>query len=260
MKHATRLSICLSALAAVTAATGAQAQPLTQLPLSYAQRPLTLTRHTLRGDVDLTIAHLQVSVLGTTASSTAVGLALGAGFGITEDLEVGATVIPLTLSPDFQYNAPSLYGMYRFVRGTVDVGARLTLIMPVDRDFGLNVGVPVLFHLGDNARLDTGAFLSLNFGDPLGKALSIPVAFTANLNPNLFLGARTGFILPEFDRLVMPLGVYVGYSIAGGGGATPVADITASFDFPLFLATGRNDAIVPDLWTIGLNGRLYFNL
>lgn len=259
MKNITWLSVAFASLAVVSAASSAQAQQ-TQLPLPFARRPLTLTARTLRADADFSVSQVSVSFLGATASSTVVGLRLGAGFGITDDLEVGATLIPLTLSPEFNYNAPSIYGAYRFVRGDIDVGARLDLVFPVNGDFGLRAGVPVLFHLGEGARLDTGAFIELSFGDTLGKALSIPVAFTANLNPNLFLGARTGLLLPNFDSLGMPLGVYAGYTIANGAGASPLADITASFDFPLFFATGRNDAIFADYWVAGLNGRIFFNL
>ncbi len=261
MKHITRLSVAFAALATLSAASSAQAQDAPQrLPLSFSRRPLTLTRSTLRLDAELAIAHFETSFLGVTASSNSVGLGLGAGFGITEDLEVGATVLPLTLSPDFKYNAPSVYGTYRFLRGDVEVGARLALTLPIDRDFGVNVGVPVLLHLGDTARLDTGAFVDLVFSDPLGKQLSIPVAFTASINPNLFVGARTGFLFPNFDSFGMPLGVYVGYTLAGGDGAAPLADITAAFDFPLFLRSGGGDAIYTGLWTASLNGRIFFNL
>ncbi len=255
MKNITCLSVAFAALAVVSAASSAQAQQ-TQLPLPFARRPLTLTARTLRADVDFSVSQISLGI----ATATRVGLNLGAGFGITEDLEVGATVIPLTLSPSFSYNDPSIYGVYRFVRGNVDVGARLDVSFPVNGNFGLRAGVPVLFHLGDTMRLDTGAFLELSFSDPLGKGLSIPVSFAANLNPNLFLGARTGVLLPNFDSFAMPLGVFVGYTIANGAGASPLADITASFDFPLFLATGRNDAIYADFWVVNLSGRIYFNL
>jgi hypothetical protein len=257
VKPIARLSLALAALALVSAASAVQAQ---QLPLPLARRPLTLTRNTLRADADLTLAHLQISLLGGTGSSNALGLSLGAGYGITDDLEVGATVIPLTLSPDFAYNAPSVYGTYRFLHGDVDVGAQLALTLPIDRDFGLGVGVPVLFHLGEAARLDTGAFLGLTFGDALGKGLTIPIAFTYNLNPNLFLGARTGVLLPNFDDFAMPLGAFVGYTLAGGAGNTPLADITASFDFPFFVTPSGADAISTGLWTASLNGRIFFNL
>lgn len=263
MKHITRLSVAFAALATLSAASGAQAQEVPapqRLPPSFSRRPLTLTRGTLRLDAELAIAHFETSFLGVTASSNSVGLGLGAGFGITEDLEVGATVLPLTLSPDFKYNAPSVYGTYRFLRGDVEVGARLALTLPIDRDFGVSVGVPVLLHIGETARLDTGAFVDLTFSDPLGKQLRIPVAFTASINPNLFVGARTGFVFPNFDSFGMPLGVYLGYTLATGDGAAPLADITAAFDFPLFLRTGGGDAIYTGLWTASLNGRIFFNL
>jgi len=263
MKRMTRLSIALAALATVSAASSAQAQqvaPAQQLPLSFARRPLTLTRNTLRVDAEFVISHTEVTFLGTTSSSTGVGLSAGAGFGITEDLEVGATVLPLTLSPDFQYNRPSVYGTYRFLRGDVEVGARLALSLPINGDFGINVGVPVLLHLGDTMRLDTGVFLQLTTSDPLGKSLNIPLAFTANINPNLFIGARTGLLFPDFDGLMMPLGAYVGYTIAGGDGSTPLADITGAFDFPFFLRSSGGDAIYTGLWTASLNGRIFFNL
>lgn len=254
MKPFARLSLALAALALASAA---QAQ---QLPLPLARRPLTLTRNTLRADANLALAHLDISPLGSPASSSSLGLALGGAYGITDDLEVGATVIPLTLTPDFAFNAPSVYGVYRFVRGAVDVGAQLALTLPIDREFGLGVGVPVLFHLGETARLDTGAFLGLTFGDPLGKGLTVPIAFTFNLNDHLFVGARTGILLPDFDAFAMPLGLSVGYTLAAAPNHAPLADLTAGFDFPLFLTPSGDDAISTALWTASLNGRLFLNL
>jgi hypothetical protein len=256
MKRATRFSLSLAALAAVSAASAVQAQ---QLPLPLARRPLTLTRGTLRADAALSIAHLQASVLGLTAASTSVGLALGAGFGVTEDIEFGATVIPLTLAPAFDFQAPTFYGAYRFLTGDVEVGVQFALTLPINRDFALGAGVPVLFHLGQTARLDTGAFLGLTFGDSLGKALNFPIAFTANLGPHLFVGARTGVLLPNFDRFAMPLGVYVGCTLAAGGGASPLADLTAGFDFPRFVSTSGADPIDTGLWTASVNGRVFIN-
>ncbi len=41
---------------------------------------------------------------------------IGARFGILDDLEVGAVVLPLEFSPDFAYGNPRLEAKFRFLK------------------------------------------------------------------------------------------------------------------------------------------------
>ena len=64
--------------------------------------------------------------------------------------------------------------------------------------------------------------------------------------------------LPEFDGLVIPLGVGVFYAI--GKGDVPMLDLGATFDWPLYLATEAVDTLNLDIFTIGLAARFHLFL
>lgn len=240
----------------------------TGLPLPYAQRPLTLTEGTIRGDADFVIARV-LTTRGTMAtgfrvvSDTAAALVVGGGYGILDDLEVGATVLPLQLAPDFEYGDPSIYGVFRFLRGSVDLGASLSLTFPVQGDFVMAPGVPVLFHLGESMRLDTGLFVPIVFDSPDTYAvLSIPVRFSVNVIPELFLGASTGLEMVEFDPdfTTIPLGFHAGYTIAQGDTGGPLLDLMAGFRFPAFLVPASDgDVVVTRRWVLTFGARLYID-
>jgi hypothetical protein len=239
------------------------------LPLPYAQRPLTLTEGTLRGDAAFSIAHISFTTINPitgmeeTFADTAIALILGAGFGIMDDLEVGATVLPLQLDPEVDYLDPSVYGIFRFLRGNVEVGAGLAFVFPVQGDFGIVPAIPVDIHIGDNMLLGTGVRLPILFADPDPiVSLEIPAEFAINVMPSLFFEARTGFLIPDFDFdfFTIPLGIAGGYTIASGTGG-PLADVTLAFGFPAFLQPASDgDAVVTNLWTLVLGASFYFDV
>jgi hypothetical protein len=223
--------------------------------VSFVERPLTLTAGALRLDGDFNLTRLSIDAGGLDVSETFLGLNLGGAYAINADLEVFAT-LPLALSPDADIGDPRLGATYRLLRGATELGGRVTLALPVQGDFGVELGVPVLLRLGDKARLDTGAFLGLTFGDTLGKGLLVPAAFSFQLMPELVLGAGTALNLPDFDldRAVMPLSLGATYTLANG--SSPFVDIGLTFSLPAFLGLGGGD-ISTDLWTVVVSGRLF---
>ncbi len=249
------LTLGLALAAASPAAQAQESSPGGSYSVSFVERPLTLTSGALRLDADFNISQLSVSALGFSASETFVGLGVGAAYAISSDLEAFA-VLPLSLSPEVDLGDPRLGATYRFVRGATELGARVTLSLPVQGDFGVEAGVPVLLRLGDKARLDTGAFLALDFGDELGKGLVVPVAFSFQLMPTLVLGAATALTLPDFDPDlgIMPLSVGATYTLAEG--SSPFVDVGVNFALPAFFGLGSGD-ISTDLWTLTVSGRLF---
>lgn len=235
-------------------------------PVNNALRPLTMSAGLLRIDAGFGFAKFCTDTgLGTFCSDTSVALSVGAGYGITDDFEVGATVLPLQLSPDFDFGDPSIYGQYRFVTGAVEVGARADIWFPVQGPFRAQLGVPIWFRVSPLVALRTGAFLTFIDVRRVGLRVGLSAPFTAIINAteSLWFGIDTGiaFALTDpgpGDTFVMPLGFQVGYAIPGATGA-PLVDLIGSFGFPLFIQSGGGDAIFVDLWTVGLAARIYID-
>lgn len=227
-------------------------------PLQLTARPLVIPRgqltiiagpHPIIGGGGFTIDHFGVNTSSplTISVDPAYEFAVGASYGVIDNLEVGAIAIPLLLSPDFKYLNPSLFGVYRILSGQFELGAALTATIPVQSgtDFGLGLGVPMAYHLSDTMRLNTGVNLSFSFGDPMQTGLSIPVGLTVNVANNVFVGARTGITadLKHFgDTIALPLVLQGGYTLANASNG-PTADLMVQFGFPGFLSLGAEDPV-----------------
>ncbi len=245
-------------------------------PISMAQRPLTLASGTLAiGDGGpqmvgpvFSVTHISVCVpnpLGgpdVCGSDTGVGLILGASYGITDDLQVDGRVLPLQLSPDADYGNARLGATFRFVRGNVEVGARagVTLINADKRRVGLDIGVPLDLHIGDNMRLATGATLNIGFYDKARVGLEIPLIFEFNVTPNVALGLWSGLQIVDFDgagdNIVVPLRIFGGYTVADDQNR-PMLDVGGYFGFPLFINSAPGGGLTADIWELGVYARFH---
>lgn len=262
--------------ASAEAQTPAEVNPAEEgkLPIQYVRRPLTLPAMTLAPEVGFSV--LKLPDFGRFSTDPLIGVSLGASFGITDDLEVGVTPLPLLVSPEFEYRNPNVNATYRFLPGEFEIGARVRFFIPAqdETDPVLQMGVPMLLHLSDSFRLDTGVNFSFVFGDEATVGLlgysdvlsiepGVPLRATLQVTDPVFVQAGTGFGIVTFDdageSFFMPLGVGAGYTIAGED--APIADITARFDFPLFLTPGSSgDAVHGDIYYLGLSGKGYFSL
>jgi hypothetical protein len=265
----------------------AQASRRPALPVRLAERPLTLPKGTLRVDTDIHIERVALTIadpftgISETFGETFVSWRSGAGFGISDDFEAGAQVLPLLFSPDFEFLDLVLYGMYRFhSTDSLQVAARAELVLPTYSDTALALNMPVLYRASANLRIDTGVQLFFRFGDAstigLGAPLSsfyaqplptrslagIPFILNYNLSDNLFLGARSGLSVMDFeafgDSIAVPLGAQAGYSIALEG--TGILDVTARFEFPWFINSVGGDAVNTDLWQLTFAGNFYLDV
>lgn len=190
-------------------------------------------------------------------------LTLGAAYGITPELEAGLLLPLLVSGPEGAdlINTLPVFATYAMDMGNFDIGGRLTANVPLnDQDFGLGIGVPMLFRFGGNSRLDTGIFVPLTFGDETGKALNIPVRFTQSVTPKIFVGLETGLMLPDIktDNGSIPFGIHAGYTLLAGGN---VIDVAAQLMFPtmISLAEGAENPVT-DVMQInaGANVQLKF--
>lgn len=253
-------------------------------PVEYAQRGLVLKQGVLRfdaaprdfglgfegiggrstiGDVPgLRIGRRDSYVPGTTGiraapEHTLLQLSLGAGYGITDELEVGTQLLPILIAPSGDFGDIEFYGRYALLKGDVNIGAQLTLAVPTNSRFGLGIGAPVLFRMGP-VRIDTGAELELLFGNPTYVDLDLPVAVSIDVGDGFFVGLRSGFFVPDFADVAVPLMVHAGYTLISG--KAPFIDLVGSFGWSRFLWTGAGDNLDLNSVDLILGARVFLNV
>ncbi len=263
MKQRFLLVAAVTALCTAFAGEAAAQQNSGDYPVRLVSRPQTIPARTLRLDGQFAALRLSTCAGSFCVSATATSLNLGGAFGLTNEFEVGATVAPLQLTEEFQYNNPSVYGRYQFFNANgLQAAGQLTAWIPVrsGTDFALNVSVPVWYNFTDQFQLQTGVSYSLTLSDPISHSVAVPLLFNFNITDEIHAALRTGVNLPlknTGDNLSVPLGLEAGYALRGANNR-PMLDILAQFSFPAFLVPGSSgDKIYTDLWTTGLTGRFY---
>jgi hypothetical protein len=253
-------------------------------PVRYVDRPLTLPERTLRID-----GHFPTMKLGyLPGNDVFFGFFAGAAYGIIDDLEVAATVIPLTFTPDkVRFQDPVLGATYRFFHNDViEIGVGGRFQIPVDdgRYFLFNPRLPIVIHAGDIVRIDTGVNLSV--GAPIGGGDAIvglfgpgkwaplpfmidpglPGKFSFQVIDQLYIAANTGFsVVSAFPgarggdaTVVVPIGWEVGGTIPKDD--EPMVDIRGGFEFPYFLSSAIDDNPVSQIWVFHVGGSFYLPL
>jgi hypothetical protein len=216
----------------------------------YSTRPLTLPEGRLR--IDLAppdygyMDHGELNngrglrIFIPDEGDVGVALGIGGAYGIMDELEAGGLLFPFVLAPDFDFGDMELYCRYAFLRGASQLAVQPVLRIPTAGDFALGIGMPAQFELGGSTRLDTGVELEMVFADDARINLDVPLAINVNIARTGFIGGRTGLVFYEFDEMAINLGMQ------GGAAVHRSVDLTASVNFPVFLWTGRGDAVNPD--------------
>jgi hypothetical protein len=261
-----------------------------RLPRRAAARPLTLTGGTLRLDLDVSLqtqpSSFDLVTMASIPSDPIVGMAIGAGFGITADLEVGGQLVPLAFSPELRFGRPPtyeglpwLYGRFRFLEGAFELAAQVRVFLPVPRpmtagpsiaaDFAVEIGVPLRLHIAGRFRLDSGIFVpiltpSSDPEDDVDVAFIVPLDFLVSFFETVYGGVRTSVVSHRFESVTIPLFVYGGVTIPGPDDG-PLLDLTARFGFPrLFVPTADTDAgedvVRGTPWEVGVTANFYFDL
>lgn len=204
-------------------------------------------------------SYSQVGPLGI--ESTALGL--GAAYGITNDLEVGAIFVPLQLSPEVEIRDAYGWVTLQSRSDVTDVGLRLGVFAPLadDSKAGLELAAPLQLHMGGSASLDIALISLISFGDETIANFEIPLRLAFNATENVFFGVRSGILLPEFEStaLLLQLGAFVGYTVEFQD--RPATDITVSATWPSFVTAADDYAqVAGDVFVIGVgaNGFLFF--
>jgi hypothetical protein len=215
----------------------------------WVDRAITLPRHDWAFDFGLGVAHAPGTLapgfnleaaLGV-AHRLQIGLRTGFRFGAdarvlaadvygrTFDTETYGTGSDVVANPEFYIRGGIVEG------DVVELGLEGRVMSPFSQGLGLMFGMPLVFHFGRAARLDTGVYVPVLFYDPTVSLVSIPAHLWFQANSRLWLGPLSGVRVrtsqlpgepPPFDRpffarsrTEVPLGFGLGI------------EVTRAFDF-----------------------------
>lgn len=167
--------------------------------------------------------------------SNRVGLPIGLAFGVLDNLEVGIG-LPIYLSPGDFGDLP-IWATYQFMEGDFQMGAQLVLFLPTSSDFGVQLGLPMMYSNG-RIRVDTGVFAKFRFSSPVATEIFAPARLGFQINDALYAGVQTELRLSLYKshaHFNMPIYGFVGYTLNGGLG--PI-DLGFRFGFDNFIQAG----------------------
>ncbi|HEU4533728.1 MAG TPA: hypothetical protein VFS00_06405 [Polyangiaceae bacterium] len=248
----------LAAALATSLAPAARAAP------PWVERHLVLPRHDFAFDVGLGVGHHDYydnDIFNDNV--TGVGFNLEGAVGITEHLELGFRT-GLRFADEGRGTAADLYGRlwdtdsynlgndtlanpearlrYGFLRGdVVELGLEARFYLPITdgSEFGVAPGLPVTFHFGDVARLDTGVLVPIIFTDDVTTIVSFPARLWFQATPRLWLGPISGVRIVNYpgggSDTQVPLGFGLGYQISSA------VDLKTQFLFPDVDRSGPTD-------------------
>ena len=200
---------------------------------SYVNQGLNLPGGTAELGVGLGLGHRQV---GDETDYTGLGLNLEFGYGLRSDIELrlrtglrfgnagrltDADAYGRPVETETYYTGgdtlanPEIGLRYNLVRGgTAEVALDGRVILPIDDELGVLVGLPVAFHLA-RARIDTGLYVPILFGDDdTYTQISLPLHLWFKLDGGTFLGVLTGVLFHDGGGESVPFGVGGGTSLA----------------------------------------------
>jgi hypothetical protein len=267
----TTFSWSLLSSAFILAIAGSAAAQEQRYPVAFVDRPLTLPSLGLSPDVtfDATQIVQDPNALERTLQ-TNLAFAAGLGFGITEDLEVRASIGTLRFAPELQYLEPRVGVTFRFVGAeqfNMGIRAETTaLTLPGEAGVRIEASLPLLVRLGDSARLDLapGAPITIQEQRAVSFGLNVPVGFAFQIVDAIHVGARTSANITDFsnpgENLVIPLGFFAGVSL---GSERPIVELNPYFTWNEFSRPGAkfdNDKVNIEKFSAGLTARLYLYL
>ncbi|MCG8557186.1 MAG: hypothetical protein MJD61_18145 [Proteobacteria bacterium] len=182
------------------------AQASRRYPRRYAARPLVLPSRVLRFDGQLAWM--------VRSSRDRVGLDLGLGLGVSQDLELGGLLLPVVLEPQTQYGQPFVYGLYRLARGGAQAGLLAGLWLPATGvATRLTLGPPLRVRVGSSVRVDLAALLDIGLGRGQGSGLRMPGALALQLGSSTFVGPEWELRFLEFERAQAGAGLLLGATL-----------------------------------------------
>lgn len=217
-------------------------------------RPLTLNAGMLR--VEATPAYAQITITDpismTSVSGSALGLGLSAGYGVSDQIEVGGGY-GFTLD-EFEIKGPlSVYGKYRIMDGKMRAAAGASFGYNLASETaGLGAGVDFWYNVSSNLAVYTpGNQLQIGL-DPSSAALVLPVGVGFQATPNIFASLGTSLAtigISEVDTAVIFADV-TPIQVSGYYSPSNKMDVGVVFDT---VDLGG----IADVWALTLVGRMF---
>ncbi len=247
-------------------------------PIPYVERHLTLSYSTLAPDVG-------ISGFGGGSATPDVWLSSGIRFGIIDQIEVEATANSFRLSPDAAFAEPSVGATFAFFQLAVEMAGRARFYIPLDSshpgvkgDPILELALPVIFHLGSIAKIDTGVNFTLDFDNPTTNGLTeglyeplpspvvqepgIPLKVVFQPVKAFWIGTGTGVTIGQFNdaagTIAIPLGFQAGVTTYDA--KRPNADLGVRFDWPSLFTPGQTTKVHGDVYQFAAWLRWYYYL
>ena len=263
------------------------AAPGWSYPKAYASRPLTMNKFMIRGTMLIDVKRaVPNNTSGKATGAPLVSIDLGAGFAITDKLEVGVNnyrlgstppstgqaMFPIVVAPRGTFGDMPLYVRYSFLQKRYfEMAFDFVLLLPTWTNLAVTVGLPMRLRVRDVFTVDTGAELEL-LTNGAGLNADVPLKATYNITPAGFIFGDSGFSFQNVARnltggsyrdssiafpvarnqIFVPLGI--------GGGYTHVIrkivmiDVFARFGWNPFVyvnpPSGTNTVPVADSWVL----------
>ena len=251
--------------------TQAQQPGTSAYPARVLDRPTTLPRGDTRFDAFTFATHVP-------GSPTTVATVFGGGFGISNQFEIGAQLVPFEVEPGIVFTNPSAYATYAFtVSKTTAIAPMIQVVYPLKSEdpFIVDVGGAAYVNIGTWGYLALAPTFSLNTrGDESGSSLSLPVTVMRQSSEQLNLQLTSGVGLSrfeprfglsrrsealDFDEVTIPAAALVTYTVARGSPRRAFADLTLQFQWPqLYTRAPQTRGVHTDDWAIQIQSSWYF--
>lgn len=250
------MSAAVWLFAAALLPSGPETHARVDLPLATAARPTTLPKDLFGVYLDTRLRHQP--------PWWNLPLAVGAGYGVEDQLEVGIELIRLTFAdgddPEARdLTAPLVYGRGHVDLGPLELGGGVGLELPLSGFRALDGELFARLHFADLARLDLAGRLGGRFDDPTRALLDAEASATFSLHPRfaLTVGGHLDSLrlFAETDLAVRPRAEAI--FTVGDRNAPPLVDVALSFEGPATRLEG--DVEGRSSFEIGLSVVLFFD-
>jgi hypothetical protein len=219
-------AIVLPILLAASPALAQTLEPETRLPIRQSERPITLSRDTIRIDTGVAITRAE------SPNETFAELRGGAAGGLGGFFEFGSLFAPVQVAPESRWLDPSVYARVRYFESEVELALEVEWRIPAvpGSAIALFGAAPIRWHIVPEVRLDLVPRVGVKLLGTPESEITVPLSATFSLTPTLFTGARVGLAVEDATRVFIETAIFFGGTLVGAAG--PTADLRVEAGFP----------------------------